>query len=490
MVYLGYDARSMETEALPRKGQEIELAITTSGFHGKSIARKDGLVFFVSGAVPGDRVRAVVLKRKRNFVEAALTELLEPSEHRIEPRCRHFGTCGGCRWQNLNYQRQLVEKQRHVQDLMARIGGLELEVGFPIASPRPYLYRNKMEFSFGTNRWLSSDEIESGLPLDKGFALGLHVPGRFDKLVDLRECFLQSSLSARVVNRVREIARSQGWSAYDSRAHKGFLKNLVLRSSEATGEILAALVTTRSDEGRMDVLGSALADEFKEIVSLVNAVSETRSPVAHGEEQIIYGSGEITETIRDLSFRISLTSFFQPNTLQAERLYFLIQELLQPRGSELLFDIYSGVGCIGLFMASSVKRVVGFENNPGAVENAQRNARENSVENIEFQVADATEALSQESLRAFGHPDQVVLDPPRPGLNKRLIGRLLEVQPRQILYVSCNPATQARDLAELTSRYQVTAVQPLDMFPQTPHIECAVRLDRIEKKVAVPATDS
>ena len=480
----------MEAEALPRKGQEIELTVTTSGFHGKSIARKDGLVFFVSGAVPGDRVRAVVLKRKKNFVEAALTELLEPSQDRIEPRCQHFGICGGCRWQNLSYERQLVEKRRHVQDLMTRIGGLELEVGVPIPSPRPYFYRNKMEFSFGTNRWLSRDEIESGLPLDKGFALGLHVPGRFDKLVDLKECFLQSSLSARIVNRVREIARSQGWSAYNSRAHRGFLKNLVLRSSEATGEILAALVTTRFHEGRMEILGSALADEFKEIVSLVNAVNETRSPVAQGEEKIIYGSGEITETIRDLSFRISLTSFFQPNTLQAERLYFLIQELLEPRGSELLFDIFSGVGCIGLFMASSVKKVVGFENNPGSVENAQENARENGVENIEFQVADATEALSQESLEVFGHPDKVVLDPPRAGLNNRLLGRLLEAQPRRILYVSCNPATQARDIAGLTSRYQVTAVQPLDMFPQTPHIECAVRLDLIEKKVAVPATGS
>ena len=470
MVYLGYDACSMGAEALPRGGQEIELTITTSGFQGKSIARKNGLVFFVSGAVPGDRVRAVVLRRKRNFVEATLTELLEPSEDRVEPRCRHFGICGGCRWQNLSYQRQLVEKQLHVQDLMARIGGLELEVGVPIPSPRPYSYRNKMEFSFGTSRWLSRDEIESGRPLDKGFALGLHVPGRFDKLVDLRECFLQSSLSARIVNRVREIARS--------------------RSSEATGEILAALVTTRSDEGRMEVLGSALADEFKEIGSLVNAVNETRSPVAQGEEKIIYGSGEIIETIRDLSFRISLTSFFQPNTLQAERLYFLIQELLQPRGSELLFDIYSGVGCIGLFMASDVERVVGFDDNPGAVKDAQRNARENGVENVEFQVSDATEALSQESLQAFGHPDKVVLDPPRAGLNKRLLERLLEVQPRQILYVSCNPATQARDIAGLTSRYQVTAVQPLDMFPQTPHIECAVRLDRIEKKVAVPTTGS
>ena len=480
----------MAADTFPRKGQEIELTVTTSGFQGKSIARKDGLVFFVGGAVPGDRVRAVVLKRKRNFVEAVLTELLEPSEDRVEPRCQHFGICGGCRWQNLSYQRQLAEKQLHVQDLLARIGGLELEVAAPIPSPRPYFYRNKMEFSFGTNRWLSRDEIESGLPLNKGFALGLHVPGRFDKLVDVRECFLQSSLSARVVNRVREIARSKGWSPYNSRIHEGFLRNLVIRTSEATGEILAAVVTTRSDEGRMEELGSALAGEFKEIVTLVNAVNQTRSPVAQGEETIIYGSGEITERIRDLSFRISLTSFFQPNTLQAERLCFLIQELLRPRGTELLFDIYSGVGCIGLFMASGVKQVVGFENNPGAVENAQRNARENGVQNVEFTVSDATEALSRESLLAFGHPDKVVLDPPRAGLNKRILGRLMKARPRRIIYVSCNPATQARDISGLTSCYQVTAVQPLDMFPQTPHIECVVRLDRIEKKVAVPATDS
>ncbi len=476
----------MAAETFPRKGQEIELTVTTSGFQGKSIARKDGLVFFVGGAVPGDRVRAVVLKRKRNFVEAALTELLEPSADRIEPRCQHFGTCGGCRWQNLSYQRQLAEKQLHVQDLMTRIGGLELEVATPIPSPRPYFYRNKMEFSFGTNRWLSRDEIESGLPLNKGFALGLHVPGRFDKVVDVKECFLQSSLSAGIVNRVREIARSKGWSAYNSREHEGFLRNLVIRTSEATGDILVAVVTTRSDEGRMEELGSALAREFKEIVTLVNAVNQTRSPVAQGEETIIYGSGEITEKIRDLSFRISLASFFQPNTLQAEKLCFLIQELLQPQGTELLFDIYSGVGCIGLFMASSVKQVVGFENNPGAVENAQHNCRENGIQNVESKVFDATEALSQESLRAFGHPDKVVLDPPRAGLTKRMLGRLLRARPRRIIYASCNPATQARDISGLTSCYQVTAVRPLDMFPQTPHIECVVRLDRIEKRIEVP----
>ncbi len=476
----------MADKALPRKGQEIELRVTTSGFQGRSVARKDGLVFFVGGAVPGDRVRAVVLKRKRNFVEAVLTELLEASPDRIQPRCRHFGTCGGCRWQNLVYERQLAEKQLHVRDVLARIGGLEVEVEDTIASPRPYFYRNKMEFSFGTNRWLSRDEIESGRPLNKGFALGLHVPGRFDKVVDVTECFLHSRLSAAVVNRVREIARSKGWSAYNSRVHRGFLRNLVIRSSEATGEILVAVVTTRFDADRMEELGSALAREFKEIVTLVNAVNQTRSPVAQGEETVVYGSGEITERIRDLSFRISPASFFQPNTAQAERLFCLIQELLQPRGTELLFDIYSGVGCIGLFMASSVKQVVGFENNPGAVENARKNSRENGINNVESQICDATEALSRESLRAFGHPDKVVLDPPRAGLNKRILARLVKARPRQIIYASCNPATQARDISGLTSCYEVTAVQPLDMFPQTPHIECVVRLDRIERQVAPP----
>ena len=474
----------MVAEGLPRRGQEIELAITTSGFGGKAIGRRDGVVFFVTGAVPGDRVRAVVLHRRKNFVEAAMSQLLEASGDRTEPRCQHFGTCGGCHWQNLAYLRQLEEKRLHVQDLLSRIGGVTVKVPATIASERTYNYRNKMEFSFGTNRWLSRQEIDSGHPVAKGFALGLHVPRRHDKLVDIQECFLQSPDSAEILNRVREIALDRGWSPYDSRSHRGFLRNLVIRTSEASGEILVGLITTRAEKVRMEWLGSRLRSEFKEITSLVNAVNQTRSPVAAGNEIIVFGSGEITETIGNLSFQIPLTGFFQPNTLQAARLYHLIRELAETKGREVLFDVYCGMGCVGLFLAPGVARVFGFENDSQSVENARSNARKNGLRNIQFQVCDASEAFSRESLRRFGQPDIIVLDPPRPGLHKSVVKRLLRVLPRRIVYVSCNPATQARDISDLRSSYRVSAVQPIDMFPQTPHIECVVRLDRIGKKMA------
>ncbi len=475
----------MASGSLPRKGEEVELAMTTSGFGGRAVGRRDGLVFFVNGAVPGDRVRAVVVRRRRNFVEAELSQLLEASSDRTEPRCRHFGTCGGCRWQNLSYARQLEEKQLHVQDLLSRIGRVPVEVPALLPSARAYCYRNKMEFSFGTNRWLSREEIASGQPLSKGFALGLHVPRRYDKLVDVRECFLQSSLSADIVNRVREIALEQDWSPYDSRAHRGFLRNLVIRTSEASGEILVGVITSRVEKERMEYLASRLREEFPEVTSLVNAVNRTRSPVAGGEETIVYGSGEVTERIGDLAFRIPLSGFFQPNTLQAERLYELICKLAQPEKTEVLFDVYCGMGCIGLFLASRVARVGGFENDAGSVENARSNARKNGIKNARFQTCDASEALSRENLRRFGNPDIVVLDPPRTGLHKSVLHKLLRVRPRRIVYVSCNPATQARDIASLRSSYQVSAVQPLDMFPQTPHIECVARLDSIGKETVV-----
>ncbi len=413
-----------------------------------------------------------------------MSQLLEASGDRTEPRCQHFGACGGCHWQNLAYLRQLEEKRLHVQDLLSRIGGVTVKVPATIASARTYCYRNKMEFSFGTNRWLSRQEIDSGRPVAKGFALGLHVPRRYDKLVDIQECFLQSPYSAEIVNRVREIALDRGWSPYDSRSHRGFLRNLVIRTSESSGEILVGLITTRAEKVRMEWLGSRLQSEFKEIASLVNTVNQTRSPVAAGKEIIVFGSGEITETIGDLSFRIPLTGFFQPNTLQAERLYHLIRDLAETKGKEVLFDVYCGMGCVGLFLARGVARVFGFENDTQSVENARSNARKNGLRNIQFQVCDASEAFSRESRRRFGQPDIIVLDPPRPGLHKSVVKRLLRVLPRRIVYVSCNPATQARDISDLRSSYRVSAVQPIDMFPQTPHIECVVRLDRIGKKMA------
>ena len=468
----------MHREKLPRKGEEIELEITTSAFGGKAVGRNEGLVYFVKDAVPGDRIKALVLRRKKNFVEARMSQLIEASKDRVEPRCQHFGVCGGCHWQNLSYPRQLEEKQLHVQDLFKKIAGINMKIPSTIPSKSKYCYRNKMEFSFGVNRWLSHEEIDSGLPLSKGFALGLHKPGRYDKLVDIKECFLPDQNTIKILNRVREISLNQGWNPYNSRTHKGFLRNLVFRSSESSGHVLLGLITTRSDKERMKLLGSRLQTEFKQITSLVNAVNQTRSPVAAGEETIIFGSGEITEMIGNLSFQIPLTGFFQPNSIQAKKLYQLVLELCEPEGEEFLFDIYCGMGCIGLYMASNVGRVFGLENDARSVVNARSNALKNRIKNVQFKACDALEAFSQEVLHEIGNPDIVVLDPPRAGLHKNVLKKLLQVLPSRIVYVSCNPATQSRDVASLLSSYNVHTVQPVDMFPQTPHIECVVRLDK------------
>ncbi len=469
----------MKTGTALKKGQVIELSLESAAFEGVAVGRYNGLVVFVKNGVPGDRIRVEVRRKKRRHAEAALLEILQGSPHRVEPRCRYFDSCGGCSWQNTDYAEQLEFKRVQVEQLLRRIGGLEVpEVAPMLAAPDQFFYRNKMEFSFGARRWLTRSEIDSGRPLQKDFALGLHIPGRFDRILDLETCYLQAPPSAQIVNWVRDFAKARGWSAHDPRRQQGFLRHLVIRNGQKTGELMVNLVTSRLDSSRVDRLARQLHRSFPQIDTFVHSVNATRSPVAAGDENVLWGSGQIRDRIGNAVFGIAPTTFFQPNTLQAERLFSLALDFAELREDELVYDLFCGIGCIGIFLADHVRRVVGIELAPRSVEAARHNAARNGIDNCVFQCLSSESALGHDFLQQHGRPEVVFLDPPRVGLNRETIAALIEVAPARVVYISCNPATQARDLAMMATTYRLRRVQPVDMFPHTRHIENVVLLQR------------
>lgn len=467
-----------------KRGEELILTLDGFAFEGKSVARLEGLVVFVTGAVPGDTVLARLTRIKKTFCEAEALEVLTPSEQRTEPQCRYFGVCGGCRWQNVRYDAQLTFKRQHVVDALERIGGFHgIDVRPTLGCDQPYYYRNKMEFSFG-QQWLSREEMtaQRDTGSDKpSFALGLHLPGRFDRVLDLEECWLQSELSARVVNRVRRFALELQLTVYSTFTHEGFLRNLVVRESRQTGELMVNLVTRDDRPDIMASLTAALLAEFPEITTVCNNITERKSQVAVGDrERVYHGSGYINERIGTRLYRISANSFFQTNTLQAERLYDAVRTFARFTPSDVVYDLYSGTGTIALHVADHVRSVVGVESTPAAVEDAHRNAVVNGVDNCRFLLGDLREVLAKEKnmVAESGKPEVIILDPPRAGMHEDVVRSVMGLLPERIVYVSCNPATQARDLKMLAEQYRITDVQPVDMFPHTFHIENVVALSR------------
>ncbi len=460
------------------KGDLLELEIESAAFEGLSVAHVGDFVVFVRGAVPGDRIMARISKKKRRHAEAELVDLLRSSPARVQARCPYFGTCGGCSWQNVDYAAQLEFKRQHVDDLFRRIGGLtDVEVLPVLGAQAIYYYRNKMEFTFSPGRWLTREEIASGQPIEKAVALGLHVPERFDKVLDLEICHLQEPPSAEIVNQVRRLARARNWSAYDTRQRSGFLRNLIIRNSRATGEVMVALVTSASAPDRMEEIKELLVGCFPKISTFVNIVNTTRSPSPVGAQVIFHGTGAISDSIGQISFTIGPTTFFQPNTEQAAKLYEAVAEFSSLNGSQSVLDLYCGTGGIALSIAARARSVLGVENHTPSVELARANARRNNIVNCDFAAADATAALEIVRQRGIA-PDLVVLDPPRSGLHPELYRTIEELKAPRVVYVSCNPATQARDLKILSASYRVARVQPVDMFPQTYHIETVALLER------------
>lgn len=464
------------------RGDELTLTLDTFAFEGKALARLNGLVVFVQGAVPGDEARVRLTKVKKQFLEAEVVEVLKPSPLRVAPRCKHFGVCGGCRWQHVDYQAQLDFKRQHVIDALEHIGGFkDIQVNPTLASEHVYFYRNKMEFSFG-DRWLTKDELASQTAKIKPhIALGLHPAGIYQKVLDIEECYLQSEESMRIVNLVRRFARERQLSIYSTKTHTGYLRNLVVRQSAGTNELMVNLVTTDDRPDILSELTSALRAELPSITTVVNNITQRTNLVASGDyEKVYHGPGYITERIGKRTYRISANSFFQTNTKQAERLYDTARRMAQLRPADVLFDLYSGTGTIALHVADDVQEVVGVESVEAAIEDARRNAAANGVTNCTFVLGDLKDRLTKETewLENHPRPTVMIIDPPRAGMHEKVVREVLRLAPERIVYVSCNPATQARDLRLMAGHYRITEVQPVDMFPHSYHIENVVALMR------------
>jgi len=460
----------------PKRGDEVELVVEELDDKGCGLARHADHRFHVRGAVPGSRVRATVHRRRKNHVDAALIEVLEPSGRAVEAPCPHFGVCGGCSFQNLAYAAQLEELHRLLAHTLGEFP--EVEVEPVIGCDDPWHYRNKMDFTFSNRRWIETDEPEG---VDRGFALGLHPSARHDKVLDVKSCAIAFAEAGPILNTVREVAVDLGLDAWDTRDHCGLLRHLVLRKGFATGEILAQLVTTEEAPERIAPLVAAVLERHPELTTVVQAINSGVALVAVGEERVLHGPGRIHEEVCGLRFTISAQSFFQTNTAQAERLVARVVEHAQASPGQRVFDLYCGCGTFSLPLARAGVDVVGFELVESAVEDARRNAAANGIETARFVAGDLTQTLTSDSLEALGlaTPDLCIVDPPRAGMHPRALGSLRRLAPRRIVYVSCKPSSAVRDMQALrVDGYRLLSAQPIDLFPHTPHLECVFVLAR------------
>ncbi len=468
-----------------KKGTEIELVVETLSVGGRGLARVDGFVIFIDRTLPGQRVRARITRKKASYAQARVLEVLQDSPKAIAPRCLHFGTCGGCLWQNLPYHEQLAVKRDLVWECLAHIGGLSEDLVLPtLPSPNIYYYRNKMEFSFAARRWILPEELGlSQLEKPRNFALGLHVKGFYDRVLDIEECHLQSPLSMDILKHVRQFAVTSQLPPYNTRNHTGFYRFLVVRDSKHFGNILVELITAphRNSAAVVAQLASLLRTEIPEVSSLVHGVSAKKAQIATADTQkVIFGPGYIEEHLDDYRFRISSGAFFQTNSTAAKILLREVSDGCGLTGSEVVWDLYCGTGTISIGLAKAAHRVVGFELLPAAVADARMNAQLNGVDNCEFALGDMKVLLGNPFplLDRYGSPQVVVTDPPRAGMHPSVVKNLAALAPPRIVYVSCNPATLARDLKILMERYRLLRVQPVDLFPHTAHVEVVAVLER------------
>ena len=464
------------------RGDEITLTVERFGAEGKSVARVDGFVVFVPGGIPGDTVRVRYTRVSKNFADAEVLEVITPSPLRTTPRCSYYGVCGGCSWQHLSYAGQCEFKRQQVVDALERIGGFTGTVVHPtLGAENEYYYRNKMEFSFGV-RWLTTDELglltasgKESTPAEQ-FALGLHIPRRFDRVLDLRECHLQSPESAAIVNAVRDFALAKDLTIFSTFTHTGYLRNLVIRETRHTDQRMVNLVTSEERPALMEEFRTMILAKFPATTTIVNNITDRKSQVAVGDREVVlHGPGWITEQIGVRTYRISANSFFQTNTLQAERLYDTARQYAALQKQETVFDLYCGTGTIALHVADDAGQVIGIESVPSAIDDARRNAEVHGVTNCQFVLGDLKDRVldrgAEAELRA--RPDVVICDPPRAGMHPGVVASIRALAPRRIVYVSCNPATQARDCKLLCEdgHYVLRESRPVDMFPHTNHVE-------------------
>lgn len=455
------------------------VTVTDVASEGKALAKVDDRVVFIPWAAPGDVVDVQLTRRKNSYAEGRIVRFHAFSEERIEPFCEHFMLCGGCKWQHLPYQTQLKYKQKQVVDQLARIGKVEAEEIYPIAgSERTTGYRNKLEFTFSNKRWLTDEEIarEANVAVTDG--AGFHIQGRFDKVLDIRKCWLQDEPSNRIRLFIRDFCRTHGFPFFDLRSQQGFIRTLIVRTSSG-GEVMVIAVFFEDDREKRESLLEAVKERFPEITSLLYVINnKCNDTITDRDVLTFYGKDHLSEEMEGVRFNVGPKSFYQTNSRQAYRLYSIVREFAALTGHDTVYDLYTGAGTIANFIARDVKKVVGIEYVPEAIEDAIRNARLNRLENTAFFAGDMKTLLTPEFIARNGHPDVVITDPPRAGMHDDVIDILLTTLPERIVYVSCNPATQARDLNRLSPAYRLRKVQPVDMFPHTHHVENVVLLVR------------
>ena len=460
-----------------------DVTISDVAAEGQSLARVNDMVVFIPFGAPGDVADIKIDRKKRNYAEGHIVKLTHPSEIRIEPRCGHFTLCG-CRWQHLPYDYQLQCKQRQVKDALERIAKIELPEINPIkGSENIWAYRNKMEYTFSNKKWLTFEQLNSGEEFPDRDAAGFHIPGAFDKVLDIEKCHLQDDLGNRIRLFVKDYGKKNGYTFYDLRNQFGLLRTLMIRIA-STGEVMAVMVFGEEDMPRINALLDALKAEFPEITSL-HYVINTKVNDTISDQEIICCSGKpyIEEEMEGLRFRVGPKSFYQTNSRQAYELYKVARDFAGLTGNELVYDLYTGTGTIANFVASKACKVIGIEYVEDAIKDARINSEVNGIGNTLFYAGDMKDVLTDEFVAGHGHPDVMIVDPPRAGMHADVVGVIMRARPKRIVYVSCNPATQARDLALLDPLYKVMEVQPVDMFPHTQHVENVVKLDLRESPI-------
>ncbi|HEY2583025.1 MAG TPA: 23S rRNA (uracil(1939)-C(5))-methyltransferase RlmD [Mucilaginibacter sp.] len=460
-----------------------DVSIIDIAEEGKGVGKADDFVLFVDKAVPGDIADIQVYRSKKNFGEGKIVELKTPSEYRTQPFCEHFGTCGGCKWQHMTYAAQLKFKQKSVADALTRIAKIDIEGMLPIVpSPSDKYYRNKLEYTFSNKRWLYDGENRTDEELNMN-ALGFHIPGRFDKILDINHCWLQAEPSNTLRNSIREFVIKNGYSFYDLKAHSGALRNLIVRTS-STGETMVIVVFAYADEEEVNKLMGFIDQQFPGITSLLYIINQKKNDTIFDQDVLVYKGAEfIYEEMpasptggNSIRFRIGPKSFYQTNSIQALHLYEIARDFADFKGNELVYDLYTGAGTIANFIAGKVKEVVGIEYVPTAIEDAKINSAINNITNTKFYAGDMKDVLAADFVAEHGKPDVIITDPPRAGMHPDVVNRLMEIEAEKIVYVSCNAATQARDLLVLKDKYNTIKIQPVDMFPHTQHVENVVLL--------------
>ncbi len=457
-----------------------QIKVLDAGAKGVSVAKApDGKVIFIPNVVPGDVVEIQTFKKRKAYYEGKAVKFHEYSEHRVDPVCEHFGVCGGCKWQNMKYSQQLVYKHNEVKNNLQRIGKIELpEFERILGSEKQFFYRNKMEFSFSNSRWLTEAEIGSNEELDNKNALGFHIPKMWDKILDIKKCHLQEDPSNAIRNEVRDFANTNNLTFFNPREHSGLLRTLMLRTA-STGEIMVLIQFFEDDKAKRELLLNHLYEKFPQITSLLYVVNNKANDTLYDQNIKLYkGRDYILEEMEGLKFSINAKSFYQTNSDQAYELYKITREFAGLNGNEIVYDLYTGTGTIAQFVSKKAKKVIGVESVPDAIKDAKANAERNNIDNCEFFVGDMKVVFNDAFIAQHGQPDVIITDPPRDGMHKDVVEQILKIAPEKVVYVSCNSATQARDLALMDEKYQVSRVRPVDMFPQTHHVENVVLLEK------------